>query len=224
MGIEEALVVPFNRKFAAISHEDFLNQLLLGKLGMKALFVGHDFQFGRFARGDTRYLTEQTRPRGFQLFLTPPLRHRGQVISSTRIRHLIELGDLSHARRLLGRPVSLYGTVVHGRGRGRSVGFPTANLNPHHETLPPAGVYAAVGRAGKRSLRSVVHIGERPTFADKEKTVEVHFPDFHGGLYGKDIELLFLGRLRGIRRFASKEHLSRQIEADIHKARKLFRR
>ena len=229
MGIQETLVVVFDKKFAAISHEDFLNKRLIEKLGMRALSVGHDFRFGRFAKGDRHYLSKEAAARGFKLLLTKEFHYRGQAVSSTRIRYLIERGDLIRARELLGRPVSLHGTVVRGHGRGRSIGFPTANLDPHHETLPPAGVYAALGvivksgdKRTKISLPSVVHIGERPTFNEKEKTVEVHFLDFKGNLYGKEIEMSFLSRIRGIRHFTSKEHLSRQIATDILTAKKFL--
>ena len=123
---------------------------------------------------------------------------------------------------MLGRPVSVSGTVVRGRGRGRSIGFPTANLNPHHETLPPPGVYAAVGTLGKRLLKGMVHIGERPTFKDKEKTLEVHFLDFHRDIYGREIELVFLGKLRPTRTFSGGQMLAAQIQKDILKAKRLF--
>ena len=222
LGISEALVIRFTKKIARITHEDFLNKLLIKKLGMKALSVGDDFRFGRFAAGDKDYLKKEARSHGFKLFLTKPLKNRGVVVSSTRIRQLIEKGDLSRAAQMLGRPVSVYGTVIHGRGRGRSVGFRTANLDPHHETLPPPGVYAARGIVGKKKLKSVVHIGERPTFKDKEKSVEVHFLDFHGDLYGKEIELFFLGWLRGVRKFSSAKQLAGQIALDIRRAKRLF--
>ncbi len=218
LGIQETLVVPFNRKFANISHEDFLNVLLLKKLGMKSLSVGRDFRFGRKAAGDSRYLTQQSKKNGFRLFLSPVLFFRTQAISSTRIRHLIENGDLKQATKMLGRPVSVSGTVVHGRGRGHSVGFPTANLNLHHETLPPEGVYAAVGYLGKRLLRGMVHIGPRPTFKDKERSLEVHFLNFHRNIYGSEIELIFLAKIRPIRSFDNPQKLAKQIKMDIQRA------
>ena len=222
LGVSETLIVPFNKKFSKITHEDFLKKWLIGKLGMKALSVGHDFRFGRFARGDEHYLKMRSREDGFKLSLVPPLKFRGRTISSTGIRRLIESGDLARASEKLGRPVSLYGTVVYGRGRGRRVGFRTANLDPHHETLPPAGVYAAFGFVGKRRLNSVVHIGKRPTFGDEQKSVEAHFLDFKGDLYGREIELFFLGKLRNVRRFSTPRALARQIRADAQKARRLF--
>ena len=123
------------------------------------------------------------------------------------------------AAKMLGRPVSVYGTVVRGRGRGKGLGFPTANLNPHHETLPPGGVYAARGYFNSSSLKGVIHIGARPTFGDKDKALEVHFLDTHKNLYGKDIELVFLKRLRGTRRFKNPKALQKAIQKDIQLSR-----
>ena len=123
---------------------------------------------------------------------------------------------------MLGRPVSVYGTVVRGRGRGRSLGFPTANLNPHHETLPPSGVYAAWGFWNKMKLKGVIHIGQRPTFDDREKSLEVHFFDFHRNIYGQELELAFAGRLRPIRKFKDRPALIQAIQKDAEKALKIL--
>ncbi len=222
-GVKETVVVPFNKGFSRVSHQDFLKKLLLKKLGMRSLSVGEDFRFGRKALGGRDYLKKESRAEGFALFLSPALSYKGRPVSSTRIRERIEKGDLKEASRMLGRPVSVSGTVVHGRSRGSRIGFPTANLNPHHETLPPPGVYAARGELGGKYLQGVVHIGERPTFQDRRKTLEVHFLDFHRPLYGREIELAFLGRLRGVRTFPDARVLVRQIRKDILRARALFR-
>jgi riboflavin kinase/FMN adenylyltransferase len=222
LGIREALMIPFNKKFSNISHETFLEDFLIKQLRMKSLSVGHDFRFGYKALGECRYLEQQSKKMGFRLFLSRPLSFRGRIISSTRIRQLIEAGDLKQASSMLGRPVSVYGTVVHGRGRGRSVGFPTANLNPHHETLPPPGVYAVSGHLAGRSLKGLVHIGPRPTFRDKEKSLEVHFLDFKRKIYGRELELFFLAKLRGVRTFSSRETLANQIQKDIQKSKSLM--
>ncbi len=221
-GIAETLVVPFDKKFSRFSHEDFLNTLLIKRLGMKSLSVGRDFRFGYQALGDSRYLLQQSKKLRFGLFLSAPLSFRGRVISSTRIRRLIEAGNLKQASSMLGRPVSVSGTVVRGRGRGRSIGFPTANLNPHHETLPPTGVYAAVGVLDGRVLKGMVHIGQRPTFGDKEKSLEVHFLNFHRNIYDREIELIFLEKLRAVRDFPNQQALAKQIQKDIHHAKSLI--
>lgn len=220
LGVDESVVVRFNKAFARTPHQDFLEKFLIGRLGMRMLAVGHDFCFGRGGAGDERYLKKESRRRGFRLNVTRALRHGGAVISSTRIRKLIEKGRLEAASRMLGRPVSVYGDVIRGKGRGRSLGFPTANINPHHETLPPSGVYAAKGYLGKKQLKGVIHIGPRPTFAEKERSVEVHFFHFRGDLYGRELELIFVKRLRPIRRFKGRAELVRAIRSDIAAARR----
>ncbi len=223
MGFRETLVVRFNKRFSKIPHEIFLKRLLLKKLGMVSLAVGHDFRFGHRGQGNTSYLGKQSEALGFRLFVSRPVRANNQIISSTLIRRLIESGRLVKAKQMLGRPVSVYGTVVHGRGRGEKVGFPTANLNPHHETLPPAGVYAAWGYLNKKRLRGVIHVGERPTFQDRERTLEVHFFGFHRNIYGKELELIFVKRLRSIRRFPTLEALRNAIRNDSKRALTLLR-
>ncbi len=218
MGIQETLVIYFDKKFAAISHPDFLTKLLIKKLGMKSLSVGHDFRFGRGGQGDILFLKKESKALDTHLQVVSPLTFKNEIISSTRIRQLVERGDLSKATQMLGRPVSVYGTVVRGRGRGKSLGFPTANLNPHHETLPPGGVYAAWGYLGKRKLKGVIHIGQRPTFKDRQATLEVHFLNFHEKIYGSDIELIFVKRLRETRAFESPQALITAIRKDAKQA------
>lgn len=222
MGVDETVVVPFNNKFSLVSAESFVEKLLVKRAGMRALCVGDDFRFGHRGLGDAKRLIALSKKLRFHLRLVRPVRSSGHVISSTRIRRLVERGRLKEAGRLLGRPVSVFGTVVRGHGRGKKIGFPTANLNPHHETLPPSGVYAARGVLGRLRLKGVIHIGQRPTFGEKEKSLEVHFFGFHADIYGRDLELIFVSRLRGIRRFAGPKALSKAILLDIRKARQVL--
>ena len=222
LGVKEVLVIRFNKNFAKITRADFLYKLLLGKLGMRALSIGDDFRFGFLGLGDASFLRHESKLANFTLSLVSPLRYQAEIISSTRIRRLIEEGFLEKAEKMLGRPVSVYGTVVRGRGRGKAIGFPTANLNPHHETLPPGGVYAARGDLDGRRLKGVIHIGERPTFLDPEKSLEVHFFNFHQNIYGRELELEFVRRLRPTQRFKSKEALIHAIRKDAKRALKMF--
>ncbi len=222
LGVKEAVVVLFDRKFSLMGRADFLNNLL-DRLGMTTLAVGHDFRFGHRALGTTAYLREQSRIRSFKLFVCPPLKWKGRIISSTAIRRRIESGDLRQAAAKLGRPVSIYGTVVHGSGRGHGIGFPTANLDPHHETLPPDGVYAVTGDLNGKKLKGVLHIGKRPTFGLKKRSVEVHLFDMKKDLYGREIELFFVKKLRGIRRFKNAQALGAAIRKDIRLARMCLR-
>ena len=223
LGIQEAVVVGFNKKFASIPREKFLEDILIKKLGMKMLAVGHDFRFGRFAKGDAAYLRKRAKDLGFRLFLCPPVKRKGKVISSTIIRRFIEKGSLSQAADMLGRPVSIYGTVVHGSGRGRGIGFPTANLDPHHETLPPDGVYAVTGDLDGKPLKGVLHIGKRPTFGLEKRSVEAHFFDLREDLYGREIELFFAKKIRPIERFKNASALTKAIRRDIQQARQALR-
>jgi riboflavin kinase / FMN adenylyltransferase len=222
LGVREAIVVKFDRKFAGTPRERFLEDLLVGRAGMRFLGVGHDFRFGKGAQGTVGYLRARSKALGFRIFECKPLKQRGHVISSTAIRRRIEQGRLKEAATMLGRPVSLYGTVIRGHGRGRKIGFPTANLDPHHETLPPEGVYAARGDAASKRIRGVVHIGKRPTFGEKEPSVEVHVFDWKKPLYGREIELFFIRKLRPVRRFAGSSELVRAIRTDIRRARRIF--
>lgn len=223
LGVDETLVLVFDRKMAAVSRETFLDKILLGRLGMRALTVGHDFRFGQGGQGDENFLRQRSRQTPFILATVGALKSGTRIISSTRIRRLIECGNLSEAARMLGRPVSVYGTVVRGRGRGRLLGYPTANLDPHHETLPPDGVYAAWSHLNGRLRKGVIHIGARPTFKERDKSVEAHFFDFQAELYGHEIEVCFGPKLRPIQRFASRPALIQAIKNDAKMALKFFR-
>ncbi|OGW92414.1 MAG: riboflavin biosynthesis protein RibF [Omnitrophica bacterium RIFCSPHIGHO2_02_FULL_63_14] len=208
LGVKKTVVIRFTKKFSQVPRERFLEDFLIKKLRMRSLTIGHDFCFGYKGRGTARYLRARGRELGFRLSQVSAVRQRGRIISSTSIRRLILRGQLEAAGRMLGRPVSIYGDVVRGKGRGRRLGFPTTNLNPHHETIPPSGVYAIKGGG-------VVHIGPRPTFGEKDPSIEAHFPGFKGSLYGREVELEFVRRLRGIRKFRNKKQLIEAIQNDI---------
>lgn len=222
LGVREVFVIRFNRRFSKISHGYFLKNTLLDRLGARFFSVGDDFRFGYRGLGDRKYLESKSRKSGFRVSVARPFLFEKEPISSTRIRRMIERGDLVRAKRMLGRTVSVYGTVVRGRGRGKKLGFPTANLNPHHEALPPAGVYAARGFLGTRPLKGVIHIGARPTFKDRLRSMEVHFFDFHKNIYGRDLELLFIARLRPIERFSHPRYLAEAIRHDTAMAKRIL--
>lgn len=222
LGVRECVIVKFNRSFARVSAEKFLNNLLLNRLGMRSLSVGRGFRFGHRGAGDEALLRASAKRSGFRFHAIAPFR-KGGVVSSTRIRRLVLEGKLREASGLLGRAVSVIGTVVKGRGRGRSIGFPTANLDPHHEILPPEGVYAAAGRIDGRMRPAAVSIGPRPTFSDAQKTLEVHFPGLSRNLYGKDVELEFRKHLRPLRRFRNTDALTHAIRSDVRKTLNLLK-
>jgi len=237
-GIDCCYVLEFNRAMARLSPEAFVRDILVRRLKTAALYVGEDFVFGRGAKGDVATLGAAARRFGFRFFA---LRHSvagGRVISSTRIRELVERGDLAAARRLLGRRVSLLGVVVRGEGRGRKLGFPTANLCVEHEALVPDGVYAARGRlvrrtgCGTRGARfartedgtrfarwrpCVAYVGRKPTFhRNAGRVVEVYFwQKGVGRLRGRLLEVEFIRRLRPDRRFAAAKDLMHQMHRDV---------
>lgn len=222
LGIDEVVLVRFDRRFSQIAHETFLTEQLLGRAGARTLVVGHDFRFGHGGMGTLDYLRRNAPALGYRLYAVDAMRLGRTVISSTEIRRLISAGALRGAERMLGRPVSVYGDVIRGRGRGGRLGFPTANINPHHETLPPSGVYAVRGCLGRLALRGVMHLGVRPTFGESDPSVEVHFIDRKLSLYGKEIELEFVRKLRDIKHFPSVEALRKAIGRDVERARKLL--
>ncbi len=220
MGIQETLVIPFTKDFSRMTREDFFIQILIQRLGAQSLAIGFDFRFGFGGKGNAAFLKERCKVFHRRFHLMPAFKVAGQTVSSTRIRQSIEKGELEKAGAMLGRPVSVMGTVVHGEGRGKALGFPTANLNPHHEALPPAGVYAAYGYLAGKKLRAVLHLGKRPTFGDKQATLEAHFLNFSKDIYGQTVELIFVKKIRPIEKFSTPALLGKAIARDILQAKK----
>jgi len=214
-GLDVLIVLDFNEKMARYSAADFIEKILVSKIGAAAVVIGADFTFGRDRKGDILLLRSFGDRYGFTVRAVPLLAIGGEPVSSTRIRGYILSGALRSAQRLFGRPVSVMGTVVRGSRRGRLLGYPTANIDPHHEVIPPEGVYAVyILRGGKRH-KGVLNIGTRPTFEKGvPPTIEVHIVNFDKHIYGTDIEVIFVKRLREERRFARREDLIRQIGID----------
>lgn len=222
LGVNLCLIINFNRKIARLSTPEFLQKILINKLNMKMLIVGEKFSFGRERMHSPAGLKKIAQELSFKLRVVRPARYHSRVISSSFIRYLIEKGKLKVAAKLLGRPVSILGTVVRGKQRGRSIGFKTANIDPHHEAIPSSGVYAAYSKLGKKIYKSVLNIGTRPTFGEKEPTIEVHIFGVSRKLYGKDIEIYFKKRLRPEKRFKDKDHLRKQILKDAALAQQIL--
>lgn len=226
-GVAVAVVQPFDRAFAATSADEFVDRLLVRGLGAARVVVGYDFTYGHRRAGTVASLVEAGRANGFAVDVVPPFAVEGIVCSSTRVRQFVLEGRLAGAALLLGRPCEIVGAVVAGRGRGRLLGIPTANLAPEADLLPPVGVYAAWASAGDAPpfgrARAVVNVGRAPTFeAAGEITVEAHLLDFANDLYGRRLVLAMAERLRGEERFPSPEALRRQIDADIARAREIL--
>lgn len=222
-GIEVSLVVRFSEEIAAMSARRFVRELLVEQLAVAEVHVGSRFTFGRDREGDLELLRQEGARAGFRAEGVPEVLHGDEPISSTRIRRALRAGEVEEARRMLGRPWALAGTVGHGAGRGRSLGWPTINVRPEHELLPARGVYTTRVRFGEEGWReSVTNVGTRPTFDGGAVVVEAHVFDFDEETYGREVEVELHARLRGERRFPGAEELERQIARDVEAAREYF--
>ena len=220
LGLDGCLVLPFTRALAETEPEAFLDQLgrAIPQLGI--ILVGSNWRFGRNGRGDIALLRQWAAARGCRVALTRPVLRHGAPISSTRIRQAIADGLLAEAAAMLGRPFSLLATVVAGQGRGRQLGYPTANLDPHNEVRPPRGVYAVRAVLAGAAYDGVANFGVKPTVATaSHPVIEVHLFDAALELYGHELEVFFFRRLRAERRFASTDALRAQIARDAAAAR-----
>lgn len=222
-GLDAALVIPFTLDFSRMEAESFVDEALVRTLGAREVVVGFNHTFGRGARGTAVLLRELGGSRGFVTHVLPPLQVNGLTVSSSAIREALRDGDVEQARAFLGRPYSLAGTVQRGAGRGRTLGFPTANLKPDRPLALAAGVYAAHARWEGRHAEAVVNIGYRPTFEESQYWVEAYLFDFAGDLYDRTITLDFLVRIRAEMKFPGVEALTAQVRADMAEARRLLR-
>jgi riboflavin kinase / FMN adenylyltransferase len=215
LGVKELVVIPFDREFAAIPAEGFIDHVLVERLGAKRVSVGENFRFGAKARGDPEMLQSREE---FSTRVVPLVEVDGETVSSTRIRALVEVGDVEAAQRCMGAPFMLEGPVVEGDKRGRELGFPTANLIPDDRFVSPGhGVYAAFANGHP----AAVNIGVRPTFeSGRGVLIEAHLIDRDEDLYGQNLRIAFVSRLRGERRFPSVEELIAQMHDDVEEARK----
>jgi riboflavin kinase / FMN adenylyltransferase len=221
LGVQELIVIPFDAEFAARSAREFVEDVLVGALGARQVAVGENFRFGHKAHGDPTLLEADDR---FATVVHPLLEVDGEVVSSSHIRGLVLAGEVREANRLLGSDFQLAGVVVHGDERGRELGFPTANLVPD-ETLacPGHGVYACIADGdGVQGLPAAVSIGVRPTFnTGRGELIEAYLLDYSGELYGSELRLRFLERLRGERRFEDVGALIEQMHRDVARTREI---
>lgn len=222
-GLEAVVVQPFTREYARTSPPDFESSIL-DTLGARYLVVGSDFTYGAQRKGTVKRLAAAAKSRHAQVQVAPPVSVDGVVVSSSRVREYILEGRVSAAQRLLGRFFDLDGVVVPGQGRGRQIGFPTANVDTENELRPAAGVYAvrvrlAVDPARENWLPGAANIGTKPTFGGTEVTIEVHLLGFSGELYEKRLRVQFVDRIRSEQRFGSVPELTAQISRDLESAR-----
>jgi riboflavin kinase/FMN adenylyltransferase len=221
-GLDLLVILPFTRQLAQTSARDF-TQMLCTYLRMVELWIGWDFALGHGRAGNVRGLTKLGQAMGFTVQIVEPVRDGSVVVSSTQIRHLIDEGRVREAADMLGRYHQARGTVVAGEGRGRQLGFPTANLQlSAHCALPASGVYAGYVWCADQRYAAVANIGRRPTFGAGEQAVEVHLLDYQGDLYGQEVGFQFVERLRAEHRFRDAAALVAQIEKDIALAREIL--
>ncbi len=226
MGVDKVMVMKFDRRLSGMDPDGFIKNIIRKRLNAVEVFVGEDFCFGKGAGADIRALKRIGTAAGLKVYPVPAVRSEGRIISSSGIRGLVSAGRIREASKLLGRPFSILGTVVSGAKLARVLGYPTANINPHHEAMPPSGVYAVNVKLNKRLLKGVMNIGVRPTFydhgRDAEPSIEAHIFDFHGSIYGKDLEIIFVKRIRAEKKFNTIDSLIAQVRRDEKAAKRLL--
>ncbi len=218
-GVSAAVMVDFTRELASMTPAEFARDVLASGLRAKIVLIGADFRFGRNGEGDAALLEQLGIEYGFQVMVVADVEVMDQRVSSTRIRELLTAGDVTTAARFLGRSQSVRGLVVHGAARGREIGFPTANLQPHYEGFAPCdGVYAGVAKVLGRCYAAAISIGGNPTFTpDAPSQIEVYILDFEGEIYGEMMTLYFVERLRGMTAYRGIDALVKQIQEDVDK-------
>ncbi len=218
LGLDRLVVIPFSSDFAQLSPKDYVKEILVERVGLQEVTVGYDHRFGRKRAGDVDLLQTLGERFGFDVDVIPPQKVDQHVVSSRDIRErLREEGDVSTAAELLGRPYQLQGVVSRGEGRGREIGYPTANiaLQDPRKLVPKRGVYATrVELPSGETCGGMMNIGRRPTFDEMEVTVEVHLFDFEGDLYGRTLSVQFVQRLRDEQKFDSPDALAMQLSKD----------
>ena len=221
-GLDVVVVIPFDLVYAQKTADAFVEEILWKHLQVRKIFIGQDYRFGKNKEGDSKLLHRWGERLGFEVTVIPPFFLNGDVVSSTRIRKAILRGEVDLARLLLGRPYNVFGRVIAGKGRGHSLGFPTANVEPFKDLLPARGVYAVFANVEEKVLRGVMNIGTNPTFDNCQLSLEVHLLNFSGNLYGKRIDIHFVERIREERLYPNERELSSQIREDIKKAEEIL--
>ncbi len=223
-GLDTVLVLPFTRSLASLDAGEFIRGVLMRGLSLRHLAIGYDYALGKDRHGSHDILQRLGREYGFSVEQIPPLVVNGEVVSSSRIRETLANGQVEEAARLLGRPHSITGTVIHGLGRGKHLGFPTVNLSQEDAMLPKEGVYAASAELapGNGSMyKAIVNIGRNPTFGDSPLSLEAHLLDFSEDIYGYSVRLHFIRRVRDEVRFPNADALKQQLARDMREAREL---
>ena len=212
------------RSFAAQDAEEYLREILYKRLNAKEIYLGHGFAFGKKRLGNIELLRSVSKELGFVADEVEEIRLRGTRISSSRIRALLKEGKINLARRMLGRPYGIEGAIIKGDQRGRTIGFPTANLKPQNRVIPKFGVYATATLIDGVWRKGVTNVGIRPTFeTDQDASVETYIFDYEGDLYGRVLRVRFLHRIRDEKKFSGIDELKAQIADDVAEAKAIFR-
>lgn len=213
-GLDVAVLAHFDEALRTTKAEVFIERLV-ENFRMERVVVGHDVRFGYQAQGDVAMLSSLGQRFGYRVEIVEPFRLEGEVVSSQRVREAIQNGDLPRAEHLLGRLYAVEGRVIRGDGRGRTLGFPTANLDTADQLLPPWGIYVAQARVGNALYSAAVSLGIRPTFEGTRPVLEAYLLDFSGELYGQTIEIAFVSKIRDEKRFPSVSALQEQMRQDV---------
>ncbi len=223
-GIDHLVCLPFTKEFAKTTASDFVENILWRTLGVLDLVVGYDYACGKGREGDIEFLKRTGARLGFRVHIVPPVKVDGRIVSSTAIRELVKQGEMEEVRKMLGRYYQIRGIVRTGKRRGGPVvGFPTANLTLNKEDLcPKPGVYAVQVLHGKACYSGVINIGYNPTFGDNKLGAEVHIFDFNKDIYGHEIKVNLVARIRDEKKFSGPKELAQQIAKDIEKARTIL--
>ncbi len=221
-GIDILICARFSKKFADQHPRSFAANVLAGKIGAKEVVVGYDYRFGKGREGTIDYLKKMGEEFDFTVTVIDAYKVGGEIVSSTAIRSFVEDGEVGKAAGMLGRYYSVEGRVVNGMKQGVAIGYPTANISTPSELLPRTGVYAARVKIDNRIYNGVVNIGFNPTFKRDRLTIEMHILEFKGDLYGRRIEIEFIGRIRNEQEFPSAGELAKQIKRDVAAAGKIM--
>lgn len=221
-GVDCLAVVPFTIEMSQMTAESFVTKVLCESLGMRHLIIGHDYAFGRGREGNYETLERLGLELGFTLEDLEPVGDGEMVFSSTLVRSRMITGDMAAVSKILGRYHMISGTVVHGREIGHSIGFPTANISTRNELIPPDGVYAVVVLVDGRLVKGACDIGINPTFEGGQRTVEVFLLDFSGQIYGSEIAVYFVHRLRDVKKFPGVAELVKAIKNDVETTRTIL--
>ncbi|MBI5025857.1 MAG: bifunctional riboflavin kinase/FAD synthetase [Nitrospirae bacterium] len=221
MGVAVLVKIPFTPEFSLKSPEDFVKEILCDSLDTREVFVGYNYRFGRGREGNIAKLRALGIKLGFKVVEVDQISIDGEIVSSTKIRNLLRDGAVEHAAKLLGRHYAITGIVVRGDGRGKAIGFPTANIAPIHEIIPANGVYAVKLFIRNRCYSGIANVGYRPTFDRNTLTIEVNIFDFDEDIYGEEITLPFIRKIRDEIKFIDINSLIQQINLDIETARKI---